>query len=158
MPNNLGLAGSLKKSKKHFIQTSPPPPPPLSSPLLSLPPPLIEISVELVVKFSSNWHPRWDIGLRTEVKRKRLCKSQTFIEKPPFWSPQPSGVGGGPHVGIKFVKKDCIGIIYGNVSYKYAGIIIWARLFIFFTSFLCVKKLALSFLRFNESNFRICVV
>jgi hypothetical protein len=37
MPNNLGLAGSLKKSKKWFIQTSPPPPPPslLSSPLIN---------------------------------------------------------------------------------------------------------------------------
>jgi hypothetical protein len=45
-------------------------------------------------------------------------RSRHFGPLNPVWG------GGGPHVGIKFVKKDCIGIIYGNVSYKYAGIII----------------------------------
>jgi hypothetical protein len=60
MPNNLGLAGILKKKVEEMVHSnkSPTPPPPLSSPLLSLTPPIIEISVELVVKFSSNWHPR----------------------------------------------------------------------------------------------------
>ena len=56
MPNNLGFAGSLK-IEEIFHSNKSPTPPPLSSPLLSLPPPIIEISVELVVKFSSNWHP-----------------------------------------------------------------------------------------------------
>jgi len=56
MPNDLGHAGSLK-IKEIFHSNKSPTPPPLSSPLLSLPPPIIEISVELVVNFSSNWHP-----------------------------------------------------------------------------------------------------
>jgi hypothetical protein len=55
MPNNLGLAGSLKI--KEIFHSNKSPIPPLSSPLLSLPPPIIEISVALVVNFSSNWHP-----------------------------------------------------------------------------------------------------
>ncbi len=58
MPNNLGLAGSLKVEEIFHSNKSPTPPPsPLSSPLLPLPPPIIEISVVLVVNFSSNWHP-----------------------------------------------------------------------------------------------------
>ena len=65
MPNNLGLAGSLK-SKKYFIQTVPPP---LSSPLLSLPPPIIEIIITLV----ANFHQTGALlryWLRAQVKEK----------------------------------------------------------------------------------------
>ena len=55
MPNNLGLAGSLKIEE--IFHSNSPPPPPLSSPLLSLPPPIIEISVVLVVNFHQTGTP-----------------------------------------------------------------------------------------------------
>ena len=97
MPNNLGLAGSLKVEEIFHSNSPPTPPPPLSSPLLSLPPPIIEISVVLVVNFSSNWHPRWDIGLKAEVKGKDCVKVETFIERSRHFGPlNPEWGGGGP--------------------------------------------------------------
>jgi hypothetical protein len=73
MPNNLGFAGSLKVEE--IFHSNVPHPPPLSSPLLSLPPPIIEISVVSVVNFHQTGTPLryW---IKSRSKRKRLCKSQ----------------------------------------------------------------------------------
>ena len=40
--------------------------------------------------------------------------------------------GGGPHVCVEFAKEDCVEIYYGNVSYKYARIILFERAYSYF--------------------------
>jgi hypothetical protein len=96
MPNNLGFAGSLKV-EEIFHSNSPPPPPP--SPLLSSHYPrqllkLVSYQWLIFIKLA----PRWDIGLKAEVKGKDCVKVKTFIERSRHFGPlNPAwGVGGGP--------------------------------------------------------------
>jgi hypothetical protein len=137
MPNNLGFAGSLKV-EEIFHSNSPPPPPP--SPLLSSHYPrqllkLVSYQWLIFIKLA----PRWDIGLKAEVKGKDCVKVKTFIERSRHFGPlNPEWGGGGPHVCIKFVKEDCVGIIYGNVSYKVRrNYYLSAPIHIFYIFFMC---------------------
>ncbi len=77
--------------------------------------------------------------------KKKIVKIRHLFEKGRhLGSPNPERGRGAPRM-CRICKKRIVLIQYcGNVSYKYARIIYIERAYLYFTSFLCVKKLALS--------------
>ena len=87
-------------------------------------------------------------------KSKRLLKearSRHFGPLNPVWG------GGGPHVYIKFVKRIVLAL-YMEMCHISTPELLFERAYSYFLHLFMCEKLALSFLRINESNFRICVV
>ena len=103
MPNNLGFAGSLKV--KEVFHSNVPHPPPSPPPLLSLPPPIIEIKIALVANFHQTGTPLryW---LKAEVKGKDCVKLKRLFERSRHLGPlNPEWGWGGPHVCVKNLPK-----------------------------------------------------
>ncbi len=83
--------------------------------------------------------------LKAEKVKERIVKIRRLFKKGRhLGSPNPERGRGAPRM-CRIRKKRIVLIKYcGNVSYKYARIIYIERAYLYFTSFLCVRKLASS--------------